>query len=124
MRLRHLPRVLVPPLLAALAAAPLRAATITVDDTGDSVAVDGKVTLREALTSIMNGSNVNGDVSASGTYGTSDAIHFAIGTGFQGIIPASALPTITKPVTIDGTTQPGFSSSPLIQLQGTSAGAG
>ena len=110
-------------LLVGLAAAPSRAATITVDDTGDTIAVDGKVTLREALTSIMNGSNVNSDVSASGSYGTNDEIDFAIGTGAQTIVPASALPTITKPVKIDGTTQPGFSGTPLIQIQGNLAGA-
>jgi len=40
------------------------------------------------------------------------------------ISPASALPTLTRPVTIDGTTQPGFASAPLIELNGTSAGAG
>lgn len=99
------------------------AATITVNDTGDTIAVDAKVTLREAITSIMNGSNVNGDVSASGTYGVNDEIDFAIGTGAQTIVPASALPTITKRVKIDGTTQPGFSGTPLIQIQGNLAGA-
>lgn len=43
-----------------------RAATITVTGTGDTVAVDGAVTLREAITSINNGSNVNADVVAVG----------------------------------------------------------
>jgi hypothetical protein len=100
-----------------------RAATITVNDTGDTIAVDGKITLREAMTSIMSGSNVNADVSAAGTYGVADEIDFSIGSGSQVIIPASALPTITKPVKIDGTTQPGFAGSPLIQLQGNLAGA-
>jgi len=121
---RDLRRVSALLLFAAVPAVPAAAATITVNDTGDSIAVDGKVTLREAITSIVNGSNVNADVSASGAYGTGDTIHFAIGTGFQGIVPASALPTITKPVTIDATTQPGFAGSPLIELQGNSAGAG
>ena len=105
-----------------LSAASLGAATITVNDTGDAIAVDAKVTLREAITSIMNGSNVNADVSASGTYGVADEIDFAIGSGLQAIVPGSALPTIAKKVKLDGTTQPGFAGSPLIQLQGNLAG--
>ena len=35
----------------------------------------------------------------------------------------SALPGITVPVTIDGTTQPGYTSAPLVDLNGTSAGS-
>src|SRR5439155_12617745 len=38
--------------------------------------------------------------------------------------PLSPLPAVTDPVTIDGTTQPGFAGSPLIELNGSSAGAG
>jgi len=38
------------------------------------------------------------------------------------ISPSSALPTVTKPVTIDGTTQPGFAGAPIIELNGTSVG--
>ena len=40
----------------------------------------------------------------------------------QTITPTSALPTITEAVIIDGTTQTGFSGTPLIQLSGGSAG--
>src|SRR5262249_34752180 len=48
-----------------------------------------------------------------------DVIAFNIGGGgAQTIRPASALPEITDPVTIDGTTQPGFAGSPLIELNG------
>ena len=50
-------------------------------------------------------------------------INFTIGIGQQSIVPASALPAITVPVTIDGTTQPGFTNQPLIVLNGTGAGA-
>jgi hypothetical protein len=35
------------------------------------------------------------------------------------IQPLSALPDITNPVIIDGTTQPGFSGAPLVILNGT-----
>src|SRR5262249_6670824 len=40
------------------------------------------------------------------------------------ISPTSALPTITDAVTIDATTQPGWVSAPIIELDGTNAGAG
>ena len=101
------------------------AATITVTDAGDANAVDGKVTLREAITSIENGANLNADVVATGTYGTGDTIHFSlVPSGVQtSIFILSPLPAITKPLTIDGTTQPGFTGSPLVFLDGLSAGA-
>ncbi len=38
------------------------------------------------------------------------------------IAPTSNLPIITDPVTIDGTTQPGFTGSPIIELRGSIAG--
>jgi titin len=44
------------------------------------------------------------------------------GAGVHTITPASALPTITDRVTIDGTTQPGFTGSPIIELNGAIAG--
>ena len=47
-----------------------------------------------------------------------DAIHFAIGTGPRTIAVASALPTITDPLVLDATTQPGFAGKPLIELTG------
>ncbi|MCS6805114.1 MAG: right-handed parallel beta-helix repeat-containing protein, partial [Blastocatellia bacterium] len=42
--------------------------------------------------------------------------------GAKTISPPTKLPTITSPVTIDGTTQPGFSGSPVIELDGAGAG--
>jgi hypothetical protein len=52
-------------------------------------------------------------------------IRFSIGTGAQTISPATALPAITHPVLLDGTTQPGFTNcTPLIELDGSSAPAG
>jgi len=54
-----------------------------------------------------------------------DTIVFQIpGTGVHTIAPASALPSITDPVVIDGTTQPGFAGTPLIEINGVSAGSG
>ena len=87
------------------------AATITVTDTGDTIAVDGLVTLREAITSANNNADVNADVVAVGAYGT-DTINFNIaGTGVHTIAPFPALPTITDPVIIDGYTQPGSAAN-------------
>jgi hypothetical protein len=54
------------------------AATIVVTGTGDTIAVDGLVTLREAMASVNAGANVNADVVAVGAYGSSDTINFAI----------------------------------------------
>jgi hypothetical protein len=75
-------------LLALAAMRPIaEAATITVTDTGDTIAV--------------------------GAYGT-DTINFNIaGTGVHTIAPSVALPTITDPVIIDGYTQPGSAVSQL-----------
>jgi len=49
-------------------------------------------------------------------------IHFNIGGGgAQTIQLTGSLPAVTAPVTIDGTTQPGYSSTPLIILDGSTA---
>ena len=54
-----------------------------------------------------------------------DTIDFNIaGAGPHTIAPTSALPTITEAVTLDATTQPGFAGTPLIELDGSLAGAG
>ena len=107
-----------------------RAATITVTGTGDTIAVDGLVTLREAITSANNNANVNADVVAVGAYGT-DTINFAIaGAGVHTISPTSALPTVTDTVVINGYSQPGSSANTLavgdnavlrIEINGTNA---
>jgi predicted outer membrane repeat protein len=44
-------------------------------------------------------------------------------TGTWTIMPASALPTITQPVDLDATTQPGYINQPVIELDGADAGA-
>lgn len=48
-------------------------------------------------------------------------IRFEIGSGQQTISPLTPLPMITDEVTIDGTTQDGYSGTPLIELDGTLA---
>jgi Calx-beta domain len=85
----------------------LVAATITVTSTADTTAVDGAVTLREAIVSINNGANVNADVVAVGSYGSGDLIDFAIpAAGVQTILLPAGLPAISKSLTIDGYSQP------------------
>lgn len=52
-----------------------------------------------------------------------DTITFNIpGGGIQTINLLTVLPTITDPVVIDATTQPGYAGSPLIELSGSQAG--
>jgi trimeric autotransporter adhesin len=53
-----------------------------------------------------------------------DLIAFNILSGGLSIRPTNALPINTDPVTLDGSTQPGYAGVPLIELQGTGAGAG
>jgi hypothetical protein len=81
-------------------------ATITVTTIADNTTVDGKVSLREALTSINGGSNANGDVVPVGSYGTNDAIVFSatLFGSAQTITLNSVLPDISKNVSFQGTT--------------------
>ena len=79
-------------------------------DTDDSVG-DGPCTLRAAI------EQANFDAGA-------DTIEFSItGAGPHTISTGSALPTITDAVIIDGTSEPDFVSTPIVELDGTSAGA-
>ncbi|MCA9063345.1 MAG: DUF4347 domain-containing protein, partial [Planctomycetaceae bacterium] len=79
---------------------------------------DGHISLREAITATNNTANLGG---------IPDEIHFDITTalvsGTHTISLASALPTITEAVVINGTTDADFSGTPSIQIDGTSAGA-
>jgi uncharacterized repeat protein (TIGR01451 family) len=78
-------------------------ATLTVTSTNDS----GPGSLRDAI----NQANASPGV---------DTIRFSIpGGGVRTITPLSSLPTIVEALVIDGTTQPGFSGVPLIELDGT-----
>ncbi len=87
------------------------------------------VSLGMATTLIVSNTNASGAGSlqqalldANATNGL-DTIVFQIpGTGVRTISPTNALPTITDPAVVDGTTQPGFAGTPLIELNGSSAG--
>src|ERR1043166_203459 len=83
-----------------------RAATFVVTNTADA----GAGSLRQA---ILNANAAPG----------ADVIEFNIpGAGAHTISPLSALPAMTGPVLIDGTSQPGFAGTPLIELSGDLAG--
>ena len=82
--------------------------TLLVTNTADS----GTGSLRQAIKS-----------SNSTTASATNLIDFQIGSGgTQTINLQSALPTITHPVVIDGTTQPGSGAAPRIVLNGSCAG--
>ena len=92
--------------------APMTFTVNTADDHDDGLCDAGDCTLREAI----NAANANMGV---------DTILFNIpGAGVRTILPIAVLPTITDPVTIDGTTQPGFAGLPLIELNGQTTGIG
>jgi titin len=83
------------------------AVVLTVNNANDS----GPGSLREAISSV----NTNPGLGK---------IFFNLpGPGWPAIRPLSAFPAITNEVVIDGTTQPGYSGSPLIELDGSGAGA-
>ncbi|MBI4468228.1 MAG: hypothetical protein HY650_02790, partial [Acidobacteria bacterium] len=86
---------------------PAAAATFTVTQTGNS----GPGSLRQAI-------------ELANLFPGADVINFNIpGAGVRVIRLSSALPVITGPVFIDGTSQPGYSGVPLIELDGTNAAA-
>jgi hypothetical protein len=90
-----------------VATRPVSAATLIVTTTADT----GPGSLRDAI------------AIANATPGL-DNISFNIpGSGVQTIQPLSALPIITDPVIIDGSTQAGYTDVPLIELRGDQAGA-
>lgn len=93
-------------LLAALGMASCSAATFVVSNTNAS----GVGSLQQAILDAN---------AASGL----DTITFQIsGTGVRTINPTNALPSITDPVVMDGTTQPGYAGTPIIEINGTNAG--
>ena len=82
--------------------------TFTVSNTADS----GPGSLRQAIL----GSNA--------APGTTNTITFAIpGSGAETIDLSSPLPAITNSVTIEGTSQPGYATTPLIVLKDVTAGS-
>ena len=84
------------------------ATALVVTNTNDS----GTGSLRQALID----ANANPDT---------NTITFNIqSAGPYTIQPTTLLPTVTSPIVLDGTTQPGFAGTPIIELSGALAGAG
>ncbi len=84
----------------------LLADTIPVTTTADS----GPGSLRQAI------------LDANGRSGPT-LLYFQLpGSGVQTIAPLSALPVITAPVLIDGTTQAGYAGTPIVRLDGSASG--
>lgn len=88
----------------------------------------GQLTASAATTFVVTNTNDGGGGSlrqaildANANPG-SDLITFNIGSGLQTITPASALPAISDPVIVDGTTQPGFAGIPLIEINASNTG--
>src|SRR5947207_6888885 len=87
------------------------AATLTVntaDDHNDGVCNAADCTLREAINAANAGDTISFNIPGSGVH----------------TINATSGFSITKAVTIDGTSQPGFAGAPVLELNGAGAGAG
>ena len=82
-------------------------ATFTVTSTANS----GANTLRQAI------------INANATTAADNILFNISGSGVKTISPTTPLPAITQPVTIDGRSQPSYTTTPVIQLSGASAGA-
>ena len=107
---------------------------ITVNSTGDSPSITA-CRRRPATPSSSTASHARGDAPqrhpgaaptatarSSSTSPSPRPTGLRAATGIDTIMPASALPQITNPVVIDGTSQPGFLAKPVIQLNGSQAG--
>ena len=86
-------------------------------DTGDNICDSDLKTAGEQCT-------LRAAIQQANALNSAATITFAIpGSGVQKITPASPLPAITVPITLDGTTQNGYAGTPLIQLSGESIGS-
>jgi len=80
-------------------------------DPGDGTC-DGTCTLRDAI------------IASNASTGATDTIAFNLPDGSLTITPEFALPAITRPVVIDGTTQPGYTGTPIVELSGATVSGG
>jgi parallel beta-helix repeat protein len=78
---------------------------LTVTTTAD----DGAGSLRQAILDANKNRPPNGTI---------NTITFDVASGPRTFAPATALPMITAPVTIDGATQPGYAGTSLIEIDG------
>ena len=82
----------------------------TTDDANDPTPDPTHFSLREAIL-------------AANAHPGQDIIDFDLPNSDRVIQPQSALPDITDPVIIDGTSQPGYQGLPLVEINGSQAGA-
>ncbi len=94
-------------LLAAVLRFSAEAATYTVSNKNDS----GAGSLRQAI------------LDANTSPGLDTIVFNISGATPYNIAPVSALPTVSEPTLIDGSTQPGYAGEPLVGIVGSSAGA-
>ena len=88
--------------------------TLVVDDVVTNTQDAGAGSLRQAIL----------DVNAAAPGPQPLLIRFNIaGVGVQTITPITPLPALTQPTNLDGTTQPGYTGTPLIEVNGSTAGA-
>ena len=104
-----------------LAIGPADAAIFTVDSTGDGAdSAPGNGTCRAP----GNVCTLRAAIQEANALAGADLINFNIApAGAKTIVLGSALPAITSVVIIDGTTQPGFGVTPIIELNAASGGA-
>ncbi len=102
-------------------------ATISVTTSADGNVRDTVVTLREAIL-IANGSLAIGGLTPQEQAAVSgaplnpglDVVTFAIpGPGPHSIAVSSALPDVVDTITIDGSSQPGYAGTPVVELNGS-----
>ncbi len=108
--------------------------TVVVNSTGDGADLDpGDGTCHTGGTNALGGPECTLRAALAETNATArlTTVRFDLSTsdpnhssGTWLIQPSSALPAITGAVTVDASTQTGWTQDPLVQLDGTSAGAG
>src|SRR5512147_2297687 len=98
------------------AAGAASAATVTVTEGGDTLHRAGCASNGAAPCSLRDA------IAFANARPGLDTIVFAVGSGPVTIRLSSPLPPITDPVVLDGTKQPGWAGSPLVELDGSGAG--
>ena len=89
-----------------------------VNTRGDTTDDDGGATAR-----LQQGSLLQFLLNSNAIFGLQTA-NFSVGSGAITIAPSAALPAITDAVVLDATSQEGFSGAPIVELDGSGAGAG
>ena len=112
---------------------PLAPQTFVVNSTGDSVdgaTADGVCDTGGTNSQSATECTLRAAIEQANAHAGPDSIHFNLpttelgyGSGVWLISPGAELPTVTDEVEIDGTTQPEWTATPVIELEGTSAGS-